>query len=179
MKKKTRINPRERDQIAFKLAKGISISQIAKDLNRSKSSVSDEIKRNSRNGIYVAICAQHKSDNRKRLARYKNRQSLKSKFIYSYTLDKLRYGWSPEQILGRLKLESGHSVICWETIYSFIHKPENKDKRLWEHLTLKRRKREKKQNRCVQIKRIPNRVSVHLRDKNIDDRLEYGHWGYS
>ena len=56
MKKKTRIDPKERDQIAFKLARGISISQIAKDLNRSKSSVSDEIKRNNHNGIYIAIC---------------------------------------------------------------------------------------------------------------------------
>ena len=175
MKKKTRINPRERDQIAFKLAKGISISQIAKDLNRSKSSVSDEIKRNSRNGIYVAICAQHKSDNRKRLARYKNRQPLKSKFIYSYTLDKLRYGWSPEQISGRLKKDFNIN-IHWETIYRFIYDPTNRDKRLWEYLPRKQKKRHKKYGRKVSKERIPNRISIHSRDKTIETRLTYGHW---
>lgn len=92
MKKKTKIGPNERDQIAIKLARKLSISQIAKDLNRSKSSISDEIKRNSYNGVYVAISAQYRSDKRKKLGRYKNRCSLKNEFIYSYTLDKLRCG---------------------------------------------------------------------------------------
>jgi len=175
MKKKTRIGPKERDQIAFKLARSISISQIAKDLNRSKSSISDEIKRNNHNGVYVAIYAQHKSDKRKRLARYKNRQPLKSKFIYSYTLDRLRCGWSPEQISGRLEKDFDID-IHWETIYRFIYDPTNRDKRLWEYLPRKQKKRHKKYGRKVQRTRIPNRVSIHSRDKTIETRLTYGHW---
>jgi IS30 family transposase len=67
-------------------------------------------------------------------------------------------------------------MICWETIYSFIHKPENKDKRLWEYLTLKRKRRKKKYGRKVARIRIPNRVSIHLRDKSIDNRIDFGHW---
>jgi len=68
----------ERDEIAVKFAKGLSICQIVNDLGRSKSSISDEIKRNSYHGVYVAIQAQHKSDKRKKLARYKNRYPLKN-----------------------------------------------------------------------------------------------------
>ena len=33
----------------------------------------------------------------------------------------LAQGWSPEQVVGRLKLETGHTVIGCETIYRFIY----------------------------------------------------------
>lgn len=38
------IQPNERDEIAFYLTKNFSLRQIAKQLNRSSSSISDEIK---------------------------------------------------------------------------------------------------------------------------------------
>lgn len=92
------------------------------------------------------------------------------------SLKKLREGWSPEQISGRLELEKGKQVIHWETIYRWIRLPEYESKRLWEYLALKRKKRHKKYGRKVQRSKIPNRVSIHTRGKRINNRKQFGHW---
>jgi IS30 family transposase len=168
------IQPNERDKIAFYLGKKLSLRQIAKKLNRSPSSISDEIKRNSYHGIYTSIKAQTRSDFRKRITR--KRHFLKDKETATYVIEKLRFGWSPEQIDGRLKLEKGYRVISYECIYQYIYKKTNKNKKLWEFLPRKRKKRQKKQGRNVSKSKIPNRVSIHLRDKKIDLRKTFGHY---
>jgi len=168
------IQPNERDKIAVLFGSGLSIREIGRRLNRDASVISRELKRNRFGDGYVAIHAQNLAI--KRSINAKHRHPLKNEFVYSYTLEKLRDSWTPEQISGRLELINGQSMICWETIYSFIHKPENKDKKLWEYLTLKRKKRKKKYGRKVARIRIPNRVSIHLRDKSIDNRIDFGHW---
>ncbi len=168
------IQPKERDKIALLLASGVSLRLIAKKLSRSVSSISEEIKRNSYGGKYRAIYAQRLSNNRKNNSHY--RHPLKDKLVYAYVLEKLKEGWSPEQIDGRLKLENGHRVISYECIYQFIFNPKNNDKRLWEYLPLKRKRRTKKHGRKSQRVRIPNRVTIHLRPKSVEKRKEFGHW---
>jgi len=168
------LQPNERDKIAILKASGLSIREIGRQLGRHHTVISRELKRNRFSDGYVAIHAQSLVNKRKVSSRH--RHPLKNKLVYSYVIEKLRDSWTPEQISGRLKLENGQSVICWETIYSFIHNPKNKDKKLWEYLTLKRKKRKKKQNRSVQRERIPNRVSIHFRDKSVDTRESFGHW---
>ena len=45
-----------------------------------------------------------------------------NKELRSYVFKKLQLSWSPEQIAGRLKLENnGKSIICHETIYSYLY----------------------------------------------------------
>ena len=169
------IQSNERDKIAILKAKGLSIREISRRLDRSPSTISRELKRNHWSDSYEAIHAQRLTDKRKIESRH--RHPLKNKLIYSYVLEKLKEGWSPEQICGRLKRDNkGKTIICHETIYSFVHKDENLEKGLWEYLTLKRRKRHKKYGRKVQRVRIPNRVSIHLRGKTVDNRKEFGHW---
>ena len=168
------IQPNERDKIAFYLAKKFSLRQIAKQLNRSPSSISDEIKRNSYHNIYTSIKAQDRSDFRKRMAR--KRHYLKDKETADYVIEKLKLGWSPEQIDGRLKLEKGYRVISYECIYQYIYSKINKSKKLWRFLPLKRKKRQKKEGRKVSKSKIPNRVSIHLRDKSVESRNIFGHW---
>lgn len=53
MQKKKKISGSERDQIAVMLASGLSLRDIARELGRSVSSISDEIKRNSIKGVYI------------------------------------------------------------------------------------------------------------------------------
>jgi len=168
------IQPKERDKIALLLASGVSLRLIAKKLSRSVSSISEEVKRNSYSGEYRAIHAQRLSNNRKNNSHH--RHPLKNKLVYAYVLEKLKEGWSPEQIDGRLKLKNGHRVISYECIYQFIFNPQNKDKRLWEYLPLKRKRRTKKHGRKSQRIRIPNRVTIHLRPKSVEKRKEFGHW---
>lgn len=95
--------------------------------------------------------------------------------------------------------------ICHETIYQFIYKKKtdvtkkglhqkgilDKNQRskenllitvtqydtpLWEYLRRKQKKRRKKGGRKVARVRIPDRVSIHDRPKEIDERKTFGHW---
>lgn len=167
------LKPNERDKIAVWYANNLSIRQIARRLGRNHSVVSRELKRNGYAGGYVAIHAQSLAT--KRSLKAKRRYPLKNEYVYKYVVSRLKRGWSPELIAGRLKKNLGKSVICWETIYNYIHSPEARDKMLWEYLTIKRKKRRLKQGRSVVRVRIPNRVSIHTRSKLIESRREFGH----
>ena len=180
MKKVTKLTAQERDLIAVWHGQKVSIRQIAKRLKRCHSSILREIKRNTwkdkktKQEYYVSIHAQSVSEQRK--SRAGKRHPLKSPEIGSYVLRKLRDGWSPEQIAGRLKKKHGKTVICHETIYRFIYAQENLDKRLWEYLPWKRKKRKVKSGRIVHRSRMPDRVSIHNRPKRVNQRLVFGHW---
>lgn len=177
MKKANKLTAQERDLIAVWYGQGVSRRQIAKFLRRSPSTISREIERNSFQGrFYVAIHAQAKAEKRKSQAG--RRHPLKNPFVYAYVIEKLRDGWSPEQIAGRLRKINGKTVICHETIYRFIYSdhPQAKRLKLWEYLPWKRKKRKKKSGRRRQRVRIPNRVSIHQRPTVIDQRLVFGHW---
>ena len=175
MKKRSKINATERDKIAVLLAAGNSVREIARQLDRSVSSVSEEVKRNRVEGKYTSIAAQKLSEKRNVSSRKTN--PLKNKKIYAYVCEKLRCGWSPEQIAGRLKKENkGKSVIVHETIYRYIYSQEGRDKKLSEYLTRHHPRRRKWQSRYLYQKGIQNRVSIRLRPKEVEKRKVFGHW---
>ena len=47
---------------------------------------------------------------------------LKNKETQQYVEKKLKDGWSPEIISGRLKTTTGATTVCHEAIYQFIYK---------------------------------------------------------
>lgn len=88
-----------------------------------------------------------------------------------------RYQWSPEQIAGRLTLDHPDLHICHETIYTAIYAKENKKFKLWQYLTVKRKKRMKKGGRQVhKDSRIPEATSIDKRPKVVERRKQIGHW---
>ncbi len=127
----TKLTNHDRDLIAVWFGAGVKIREIARQLHRSPSTISDEIGRNNFQGYYVAIHAQAVSQDRK--SRAGKRHPLKDATTYAYVLDKLMQGWSPEQIAGRLALEHGETVISHESIYAYIYADETKAKKLWEY----------------------------------------------
>lgn len=167
----------EREKISIYLAKGFSKRETARRLNRSDSTIRDELKRNRWQDGYVAIHAQAVSE--KRISQARTRHHLKNKSIYKYSLKKLRCGWSPEQIAGRLKLKhpnNSYWSIHWETIYRYIYDKENQEKRLWTYLPRKQKRRKHYYGRSAQKVRIPDRVSIHLRPSEVESRQVFGHW---
>lgn len=175
MQKKKKISDQERDQIAVMLASGLKLRNIARELSRSVSSISDEIKRNSIKGVYKSIAANSLSLQRNRQSRKTN--PLKSPKVFSLVFDKLREGWSPEQIAGRLKrLNKGKTVICHETIYQYIYSPEGKKRHLQEYLVRHHQKRRPWHGRCLYRRGIANRVSIRLRPEEINNKKIFGHW---
>lgn len=159
---------------------GYSNKKIAKLLGRSFSTIGRELTRNKFKGfIYEPLHAQNLFEKRKLLA-WGAKEPLKNGNIYSYVLDSLRSGWSPEVIAGRLR-ERDHKgepdwQICSETIYHFIYSKRNKDKKLWHFLRRKQARRRTKGGRKVARVRIPDRVSIHSRPTSVGERTEVGHW---
>ena len=175
MKKINKIKAWERDEIAIMLASGSSFRTIAGRLGRSVSSIHAEVKRNSVNGQYLATQAEQLSQTRNSRSRKSN--PLKNPEIYSYACLKLREGWSPEQIAGRLKRDNqGKTVICHETIYRYIYSLEGKSKQLHEYLVRKHQKRRPWYGRCLYRRGISNRISIRERPEEINNLSVFGHW---
>lgn len=175
MTKKSKIKPEERDRIALLLASRVSMREIARILGRSASSISEEVKRNSIDGEYKSIKAQELSERRNIVSRRTN--PLKSPQIYSYVFNKLRCGWSPEQIAGRLRKENNNkTVISHETIYRYVYSKEGVRRNLSEYLTKHHYRRRKWHSRYLYRRGISQRVSIRLRPKEIEKRKSFGHW---
>jgi IS30 family transposase len=122
------IQPNERDKIALWLGIKLSVREISRRLGRDPSVISREIERNSFGDFYIAIHAQHRADSRS--FQVKQMCWWEDQALYSYVVDRLKDGWIPEQIDGRIKLKNGHQVVSYESIYRFIYDPINKDKKL-------------------------------------------------
>lgn len=167
----------ERVAIEILLDEGKSVREIAKKLDRDPGTISREISRNKNQntGQYIAQRAQKKSIKRAYKQRYK--APLKKPLIFLYVREKLRLGWTPEEIAGRLNLDYPGDSIHHETIYRYIYNSKKtKKEELWQHLKNHRKKRMKKHGRKVQSFRIKNVIRIDKRDKNILLRNNIGHW---
>lgn len=131
--KHKKVTQTERELLSQWKKEGIAKKEIARRLGRDIRTIQRELIRNKTRVsvgkewemIYEPLHAQHVAEERKQNA-WSAKQPLKSKKIYSYVLEHLRGGMSPEQIAGRLKYEDHPGEpewqICMETIYQFIYK---------------------------------------------------------
>ena len=114
----SQITIEERCEMARLRTAGHSIRQVAASLDRSPSTVSRELKRNgSRTRGYLPAYADQQAPARRRQGSRLERDAV----LRDRVLSRLQQGWSPEQVVGRLALESGKKVISHETIYRFIY----------------------------------------------------------
>lgn len=170
-----KINILERDQIAIWHHQGFSNKQISIRLGRSVSSIGRELKRNTYKSVYTAISAEKMSQDRNSRSRKFN--ALKNPQIYRYVVDKLRRGWSPEQIAGRLRRRFKHTIVCHETIYRYIYNTQDgRTQQLWDYLPRHRPRRYRWLGRRIKHVGIPERVSIHDRPYEVTRNKEFGHW---
>ena len=169
----------ERELIASMHWEGEGLSEIARTLGRDKGTISRELARNasSEYRCYTPCQAQKRSVERKLTARH-GRPLLKSKKLQQYVRRKLKIGWSPEIIAGRLKENGSGLSISPEAIYQFIYHRDTPDRgQLISQLCRAHRKRRiKGKGRKVRKTKIPNRVSIDTRPKAVDQRKQFGHW---
>jgi IS30 family transposase len=168
----------ERDLIAHLHAKGLARSAIARRIGRDKSTISRELRRNG-SGIYDVYLA-HKAQSRAviRKSQSGHRPRLKNKRIRQYVIRKLKQGWSPEQISGKLKDTYPGLNISHEAIYQFVYDKETlKEINLKAYLPRANRKRRPRgHSRKHKKLHIPRRISIDDRPKYIDKRKQIGHW---
>lgn len=187
MRKHTKLNKQERKLIARWKEEGISNNECARRLGRDSSTVGRELKRNSSTclsnnfdgeKIYEPLAAHTRAEERKQKA-WKSKHPLKSPKVFRYVIQRLMRGWSPEVIAGRMRKEY-HEDPSWrihhESIYQYIYHPDNKKWGLREYLRRGHKRRRKKKGRKVHRSRIPERVSIHNRPKEVETREVFGHW---
>ena len=165
----------ERDMIAVFRAKGISFSGIAQKIGRHKSTICRELNRNApsvHKGYYLSHKAQERADNRWAITH--KRERLKSREVRKYVEDRLKKGWSPEIIAGRISIDKTGESISHEAIYQYIYEEK---KELIAYLVRRHRKRmEKGHSRKHQKSHIPNRVSISERPEVVNKRKRIGDW---
>ncbi len=163
----------QRYQIEAYLKANYSITQIAKELGVHKSTISRELKRNSKKRSYHAKHAQTISDERRKEA-YKH--SVFDLNMKRYIDDKLiNHQWSPEQIKGRCDYE-GITMVSVERIYQYIYENQAQNGTLYLHLRTARRHRKKRLNRKHQRGQIPNRVMINKRPEIVNTKQRFGDW---
>ena len=174
-RKYKRLTDKDREYIGKFLVQGFNQAQIAQLLGVHKSTVSREIKRNQDSRLgYVFELAQYKTKQRRqhyqpKLERYP--------FLLDDIIEKLKLGWSPNQIAGRSKSILGKASICHETIYRYFFSEKGINQKLYQYLPSRQKRRFPKIAR-KKVKRslIPNRVSIHDRPQAISTRQDFGHW---
>lgn len=172
------LNIEERERLFGWRKVSVSLRDIAKRLKRNVSTVSRELKRNTRYGRdYLPCRAQKRAERVAKEQRYQ--APLKNPEVFLYVRRKLRkpYLWSPEIIAGRIGQEVKGAAINPETIYRYIYSKRGRRYKLWENLECGRQKRKRKLGRKIQNRgKVPNAISIDLRPKYIMSRKRPGHW---
>lgn len=161
----------DRDLLAVLLGQGVAIREIARQLQRSHTTVLREIRRNqSRRDLYLPHRAHQRASQRHHTAHTSKR--LKSFALQREIEEMLLNKWSPEIIAGTLK-KQGKPYACAESIYQWIYRDAPHLIGTLPRSHPKRRTRRFKRSRRV---RIPERVSIQQRPAAILQRQELGHW---
>jgi IS30 family transposase len=109
--------------------------------------------------------------------RRKYRKLLRDPSLCAAVIDRLKDGWSPEQISGRLRLASGAAArLSHETIYQYVYSREGQDQQLGRHLSERRRKRRPRYARKPRSLVFPMECAIRNRPEAINSRSEFGHW---
>lgn len=174
--KYSHLKQEERDQIFLLLKDGKNQNEIANVIGRNKSTISRELSRNvhQKFNVYLPDTAARKVEKRKEKNR-KHRYLDKNPELKQYLLDKLKLGWSPEQIEGRIETDIG-KYLNYESIYQYIYSLAGRKENLRQYLRRAHRIRRKKNGRKHQKGKIPNRIDISLRPKHIETRRQFGHW---
>lgn len=169
----------EREEISRGLAVGVSIRSIARDLCRSPSTVSREIKRNRGRSRYRAADAEFAAG--KRALRPKPCVLANNEKLRGVVAEKLAEDWSPEQVAGWLKLSHANDKamqVSHETIYKslFIQTRGVFNKQLRKHLRTGRKFRHSRTHQSGHRRIGIDGVSISHRPACIEDRAVPGHW---
>ena len=166
----------ERCKIAELHQAGQSLRQIAAALDRSASSISRELRRNRGAQVgYRPTYAQQRAAAR----RWKGSRLERNAELRDLVLDRLKRGWSPEQIAGWLARTKAASRISYESIYRFIYDQIRRtNDGSWRHYLPRAKGKRGRRHRPSRspVSLIKGRVSIALRPPEVQLRRTFGHW---
>ena len=180
MTKHKQLTAAYRKAIEVLLSEKYSASFIANKIGVHRSTVCREVKRRSTPAGYFSDIAQiNYESNRENCGK---RHKLADSKTQGYVIEKLKVGWSPDEIRGRINRcddpeTFGLIYVCNETIYNWIYtNPYCKREKIYQYLKQGKKRRTKHFGRKSKKELIPNRISIHERPKVVEKRVEFGHW---
>ncbi len=186
MHRYTRLTLSEREEISRALAASRSLHRIARQLRRSPSAISRQLRRTGKRRLhtrrrrYRAAVAHVQATHVSRRPR-RPRKLVEPGPLSAAVQDKLRQRWSPEQIAKWLVTEYPDDTtmrVSHETIYTYLYVlPRGALKR--ELLRyLRHRRKHRRTRRAVHDRRglIPDMISIEQRPAEVADRTVPGHW---
>jgi len=150
----------------------LSMSAIAKRIGRHRSTLYRELGRNTYYGLYMPSIAHAQS--KQRHPKLINKLQANEK-LNEYVIEGLKKGWSPEQISGRMKMDSKEFYACAESIYRYIYR--NKSLGLYKYLPRQRTKRQIRFSRkTLGNKAQITKRNICFRPEEVATRKQIGHW---
>lgn len=203
MKSYTHLDGGERIKLEkLRFGRHESLRQVARDLHRSPSTISRELRRGlwfasnenesyrpyrpkrlktgawTGGPFYSALTAQRKARERARESRKPRRMA--DARLHAWVADALGRGWTPELIEGRLKLEYPDDPVMrvsHECLYQWIYAGRDDDGTDWRrYLPRAKRHRTRRSGRKAKRVMIPMRVPIEERPKAVDSRRGFGHY---
>lgn len=165
----------DRYTLATLKRQGLSFTNIAKAMNRDRSTIYREVNRNSCwiiDGSYRPIKAQRRTRARRRRSRRNQHFTTQD---YKEVRKLIRKDWSPEQITGHLK-NAGKRCFSHETIYKYIWRDKRSGGTLWKHLRCAQKRRRKRYNAYDSRGRLAGKRNIAERPHEVETRQIQGHW---
>lgn len=164
----------ERKSIERWLVQQKSLRWIAEALERSVSSISDEIRSNSVKGRYAAAKAHHKAYVKRKDSKIQCMKVAVDLNLRTYVETNIRNHQSPEGISGRLKhIETDTQYASTKAIYKFVASPYGRQIERNLYSKAVKKKSGPKRGKLITI---DGRTTIEKRPKYIEKRLQFGHF---
>jgi IS30 family transposase len=153
---------------------GLNQSQIARSLDRHRSTVCREVSRNSTraDGRYRAFTAQERTNGR----RSRSRRNLRfSACNFTLVEELLCQQWSPEQVSGHLR-RTEQLAISHETIYRHVWRDKRAGGLLHTHLRGACKRRRKRYGSYDSRGKLSGKRLISERPAAVETRAQPGHW---
>ena len=169
----THLSQEERYQIHALRRRNVSVSAIAADLGRHRSTISRELIRNaSSKGAYSAAQAHTKAKGR--LSGPSNVRTIGAAH-WALVVRYLALGLSPQQISGRFALEK-HPSISHECIYQRVYQDKSAGGTLVQHLRCQKPRRKRYASGQERRGSLKGCVRIDQRPKIVDERSRIADW---
>ncbi len=171
-KKYSHLTLDERCRLRGLMEMGLGAVEIARRLGRHRGTIYREISRNR-------CVDDYRPDSADRMAWVRKLRGSKIQRcidLPDYVGDRLAMGWSPEQIAGRMELDTIKDTVSAESIYRYVYSPAGRGAGLPGYLAQRKAKRGRRRRNGRREPPIPNRVSIHQRPAEAEARCAFGHW---
>ncbi|MCF7906639.1 IS30 family transposase, partial [Patescibacteria group bacterium] len=170
----------QRNELSGMLQVKANKKDIAKVLNKHRSTIWRELKRNYINNKsgYDAGIAKENTKNKRIKANFRFKKIENNVWIQNYIIEKIILYWSPEQISGRLKIDypyEKNKQISKDSIYKFIYE---KRKDLVKYLRCQKGKYRRHYGTRIREKQREDskKKRIDQRPKEIETKERIGDW---